>query len=206
MTQGIDLAGTRLIILRHGNTDWNAGGRFQGQIDIPLNDLGLAQAEKAAARLAEREPDALVSSDLRRAAQTADALGQRLGLPVHRDARLRERSFGLWEGLSREEVAERYPAGWEAWRHGEPLVGDGIEATGDVVKRAGEALTAAAERAPGGLVVAATHGGTAKHALAALLGWSEEVLGTVTVLGNCHWTELINYAGRGWRLVGHNNS
>ncbi|MBB5869789.1 putative phosphoglycerate mutase [Allocatelliglobosispora scoriae] len=205
MTSGaVDLAGTRLIIWRHGNTDWNAGNRFQGQLDIPLNELGRAQAQSAAAVLAELHPDAIVTSDLQRAAHTAAALAERTGLTAHRDARLRERHFGAWEGLTREEIQERSPAGFEAWRLGQPLVADGIERAEDLLKRAHEGLVAAAERAPGGTVVVATHGGTARWAIAAMLGWPEEVIAGIGVLGNCHWSELRFYPRTGWRLTAHN--
>ena len=205
MTSGaIDLTGTRLIIWRHGNTDWNASERFQGQLDVPLNELGMAQAQAAAAVLAELNPDALVTSDLQRAAHTAAALAERTGLTAHRDARLRERHFGAWQGLTRAEIQERSPGGFEAWRNGDPLTVDGIERAEDLLKRAGEGLFAAADRAPGGTVVVATHGGTARWALSAVLGWSEEVIAGVGVLGNCHWTELRCYPRTGWRLTAHN--
>lgn len=205
-SDGIDLAGTRLIIWRHGNTDWNATERFQGQLDIPLNELGLAQAEAAAAKLAALHPDALVTSDLQRAAQTASALAGITGLTAHRDQRLRERHFGSWQGLTRAEIALAHPAGFEAWRHGEPLTVDGIEPIEELVKRSVEGMTAAAERAPGGIVVVASHGGTAKWAIGALLGWPEDVLTTISVLGNCHWAELVYYANRGWRMSAYNRS
>jgi broad specificity phosphatase PhoE len=202
----VDLAGTKLIIWRHGLTDWNAGERFQGQTDIPLNDRGLAQAQTAAGVLAGRKPDVIVSSDLLRASQTAAALSNVTGVTVTRDRRLRERAFGDWEGCTRAEIAERFPEVWQAWLHGEPLSGHGIESTEEIIKRSGEALSAAAESAPGGLIVAATHGGTSKLALTALLGWPDDVLSQICVLGNCHWMELHHYGSRGWRLMGHNLS
>ena len=100
---------TRLIVWRHGNTDWNAGNRVQGQTDIPLNELGREQAAAAAAMLAALKPDAIVASDLQRAARTAAALAALTGLPVRTDARLRERYFGQWQGLTMTEVADPVP-------------------------------------------------------------------------------------------------
>lgn len=118
---------TRLIVWRHGNTEWNADGRVQGQTDVPLNDLGREQARAAAAVLAELRPDAIVSSDLRRAADTAAALAALTGLPVRPDARLRERYFGHWQGLALSEVAERFPEEYARWRAGDPDPGAEIE-------------------------------------------------------------------------------
>ena len=116
----------QLIVLRHGRTEWNATGRFQGQADIPLDHRGLAQANGAARVLAELAPAAIVSSDLRRATQTAGALSELTGLAVALDARLREIDVGSWEGLTIEEIldvdpglAARYLAGEDV-----PLVGD----------------------------------------------------------------------------------
>ena len=94
-----------VLFWRHGQTDFNVAGRFQGQSDVPLNDTGRAQAEQAARRLAELGPELIVSSDLSRAAATADSLATLLGLEPVRDRRLRETAFGEWEGSSRAEVA-----------------------------------------------------------------------------------------------------
>src|ERR1043165_9622734 len=88
---------SRLILWRHGNTDWNAAHRVQGQTDVPLNALGLRQAADVAVKLAPRNPTLLISSDSSRAARTADALADITGLVAQRDPRLRERAFGLWE-------------------------------------------------------------------------------------------------------------
>src|SRR5688572_16900664 len=96
---------TRLIVWRHGNTDWNAQGRVQGQTDVPLNDLGRQQAVDAAELLVRLKPDVIVASDLRRAVDTAAALGALTGLSVRPDPRLRERFFGDWQGSTMVEVA-----------------------------------------------------------------------------------------------------
>ena len=99
----------RVLLLRHGRTRWNAQRRFQGQADPPLDDIGRAQAYEVAALVAALEPQLIVSSDALRAAQTAAPLAEITGLPVQLEPRLRERSLGHWEGLTREEVQERYP-------------------------------------------------------------------------------------------------
>jgi probable phosphoglycerate mutase len=195
---------TRLIIWRHGNTDWNASDRVQGHADVPLNDLGRQQAAAAAPLLAALHPDAIVSSDLRRAADTAAALAALTGLPVRTDPRLRERYYGHWQGLTIAEVAERYPVEYARWRAGEQAPGCEIESLDDVGKRVGEALQDAADLVPGGTVVVATHGGAARQSCGQLLGWGPEILRSVGPLQNCHWTELRHDPVRGWQLRAHN--
>jgi probable phosphoglycerate mutase len=99
---------TTLLLARHGETDWNRELRIQGSSDIDLNALGREQAESLADELADVELDAIYASDLSRARATAEAVAARKLLPVRLDARLRERSFGTWEGLTREDIEERY--------------------------------------------------------------------------------------------------
>lgn len=195
---------TRLVVWRHGNTDWNASGRVQGQSDISLNDLGREQAHAAARLLAGLRPDAIVASDLRRAADTAAALAVLTSLPVRADVRLRERYFGRWQGLRLTEAAERYPDEYARWRAGDPDPGAGIETLDDLGKRLGAALQEAADTVPGGTVVVATHGGAARQGIGQLLGWEPAVLRSVDSLRNCHWTELWHDDTRGWHLRAHN--
>jgi alpha-ribazole phosphatase len=122
---------TRLILVRHGETDWNLTGRFQGQADVPLNSTGLRQATVLAQRLARERPAAIYASDLARAWQTAQAIYQALAsalvtesstpyipcaaLPLIVEARLRELNYGAWQGLTYTEIAQRYPLEWERW-------------------------------------------------------------------------------------------
>jgi probable phosphoglycerate mutase len=195
-----------LVLWRHGITDWNAGERVQGQTDTPLNDRGREQAADAARRLAARRPAAIVASDLRRAADTAAALAALTDLPVRLDPRLRERHFGQWQGLTITEIAERYPAEHVRWRAGDDDVGCGVESLSDMAKRVGSALREAADAAAGGTVVVATHGGSARHGIGELLGWSPEVSWTLIGLANCHWSELRLDPVHGWRLRAHNVS
>ncbi|HET8661386.1 MAG TPA: histidine phosphatase family protein [Micromonosporaceae bacterium] len=197
---------TRLIVWRHGQTEWNATDRVQGQYDVPLSPLGREQAAAAAARLADLHPDVIVASDLRRAADTAAALAAVTGLPVAADPRLRERHLGEWQGLTLVEVRRRWPAELDRWRAGDPSPGCAIEHIEELAKRAAAALREAAGRSPGGTVVVATHGGAARQGCAGLLGWPEGVTRTLGGLANCHWTELRDDPVRGWQLWGHNLS
>jgi len=189
----------RLILLRHGRTEWNANRRYQGQADPPLDEIGRAQAIEAAALVAAMRPDLLVSSDLQRAHRTAEMVASLTGLELHTDVRLRERHLGHWQGLTREEVASRYPDEFAEWLAGR-----------DVTRRGGESRVEVAERACAlvaglpavELAVLVCHGGTAMCLSAALLGLPQ----TPSVLGplaNCHWTELRD-AGSGWTLRAHN--
>ncbi len=197
---------TRLIIWRHGRTTWNATDRIQGHADVELDELGHRQAASAAVALAARKPDAIVASDLSRASATAGYLAERLGLPVHLDARLRERDFGQWQGLTVPEVAQRHPQEYARWRTGDPVGGCAVEDVDDLAKRAVAGLTEAAGRAPGGTVVAVCHGGTTRFGMAALVGWPASVLRGFAPLGNCHWVELREDPVRGWQLCNYNAS
>jgi broad specificity phosphatase PhoE len=105
---------TTLWLVRHGQTDWNVEGRWQGQADPPLNTEGRAQAEALAARLNGIAFAALYASDLQRARETADVIARKIGRPVSLDARLREINQGEWEGMLSEQVQREYPAEWAA--------------------------------------------------------------------------------------------
>jgi glucosyl-3-phosphoglycerate phosphatase len=195
---------SRLIVWRHGNTDWNATSRVQGQTDVPLNALGRQQAVDAAELLIKTRPDAIVASDLHRAADTAAALATLTGLPVTYDKRLRERFFGSWQGLTMPEVAELHPAEHTRWTNGQEIGGD-IETLHDLGARVASALLAAAELAPpGGTVIVATHGAAARQGIGHLLAWPLETLRTLRALQNCHWVELTHDKRRGWQVAAYN--
>lgn len=194
------VTGRRLVLLRHGRTAWNAGGRFQGQLDPPLDDVGRAQASAAAAVLAALRASYVVSSDLRRASDTAAALG----LPARLDSRLREIDLGGWQGLSREEIQNRYPGEWAAWVAGADVRRGGGETYAEVGVRACAALEESLrELEPDGVLVAVTHGGTARAAIGAMLALAPESWWRLAPLGNCRWSVLVETA-RGWRLAEHN--
>ncbi len=101
----------RLYLVRHGQTAWNATGRIQGHSDVPLDEVGLRQAQQVARWLSERteKPIAIYSSDLARASQTAQAIAELVGAPLQQVPDLRERYWGVWEGLTTEEIQARYP-------------------------------------------------------------------------------------------------
>lgn len=195
---------TTIILWRHGNTDWNTDGRIQGQLDVPLNERGRFQAQAAAGRLVLLRPDLLISSDSGRAVETAMALADMVDVRVERDARLRERGFGPWEGLTIDEVRERFPDAHARWRAGEPLPEDGLEATADLGKRVAETIRETADRVPDGRAILVTHGGSVKWGLITLLGWPEEIAPTLRGMGNCNWAELRHDAARGWELIRYN--
>jgi len=107
---------TEILLIRHGETDWNAARRLQGHIDIPLNAEGERQAAALGQALRDEALDAIVASDLQRALQTARAVAQHRGLPVQTDAGLRERCYGAFEGMNYHEIGQRYPIEYAAWQ------------------------------------------------------------------------------------------
>jgi broad specificity phosphatase PhoE len=198
-----DLPVPRLLIWRHGRTEWNAAGRFQGQLDPPLDDEGRRQAALVAPLLAAVLPAdeaVVVSSDLSRATETAAALADLLGVRLRTDPRLREHGLGCWEGLTRDEVAERYPEQFADWRAGRPVHGRGGEEAPRVAERA---LAALADLPEAPVAVVVTHGGTAGRLLEALLGLDADHRRVFGPLGNCSWSEVVRQSGS-WRLVRHN--
>jgi probable phosphoglycerate mutase len=117
---------TRIVAIRHGETSWNVDARIQGHLDIPLNDVGLWQAQRAGAALADEHFDAIYSSDLKRARETAKALGQATGCPVQPDTGLRERCFGSFEGRTFHDIEASAPEHARRWRKRDPeFVPDG---------------------------------------------------------------------------------
>jgi broad specificity phosphatase PhoE len=147
---------TRILLVRHGQSTWNAIGRWQGQADAPLSDLGRTQAKTAGAVLVEDEDGvtAVVSSDLTRARETADVLAVALGVPVEVEPRLRESATGEWTGLTHAEIERTWPGWIAAGRR--PA---GFEPWPDVAERASAALVAIAARHAGATVIAVAHGG-----------------------------------------------
>jgi broad specificity phosphatase PhoE len=150
---GVD--GTRVLLVRHGQSTWNADGRWQGQADPPLSELGERQAAQAASRLVG--VDAVWASDLTRARRTAELVAGSLGLPVRVDARLRERHAGPWQGLTRAEIEERWPRYLAEGRRP-----DGYEPDASIVARALAALEDLAVAHCGEEVVVVTHGGVVR--------------------------------------------
>ncbi|WP_372594365.1 histidine phosphatase family protein [Actinotalea sp.] len=196
-----------VVLWRHGRTAYNAAGRMQGQIDIPLDDVGRWQAVQGAQHLAQRLfPDRIVSSDLGRAVSTAEALAGLSGVPVETDPQLRERSFGDWEGLTAEEIDARWPEQFAVWRAGGDPHRTGAETRAAVAQRFGAAVVRHAESldADQTLVVVA-HGAAIGLGIGALLGLDANRR-LVAGLHNAHWS-LVRPSGRSpgsWFLEAHN--
>jgi len=194
----------RVILLRHGRTEWNATGRFQGQMDSALDLIGKAQAQGAAVAVAPMQPDAIVSSDLSRCVDTASAVGAETGVDVVLDRRLREIHLGAWEGLTRAEARERFPEEYAGWQAGEDRRrGDG-ETYAEVGARAAECILEWLDRlGAGATLVTVTHGGTARATIGTMLSFDPDLYWRLAPLGNCRWSMLTDI-GRGWRLEEHN--
>jgi probable phosphoglycerate mutase len=151
---------TRVIVVRHGQTEWNVQARIQGQGDSELTDEGRAQARSIAERLARAPFDILVSSDLGRAAATAEHIASRCGRPIVLDARLRERHFGVGEGMTYEEVDRAYPGAFARVRSVDPdFVIPGGESRRQFHERVRAAFDSLAAAHAGRTVVVVTHGG-----------------------------------------------
>jgi broad specificity phosphatase PhoE len=150
---------TRFCLIRHGQTDWNLEGRYQGQGDVPLNETGRAQARALAETLKGQTFAAIYSSDLKRASETAQIVAASLGLPVTFDARLREIDQGEWEGQLVEAVHARFTEIWQQRKADPVSVGaPGGETVGQVAVRMAEALCDIAHRYPAEPVLIASHG------------------------------------------------
>ncbi len=152
---------THLILIRHGETDWNIEGRWQGQTDIPLNNQGLRQADEIAKALSQTEIHAIFSSDLLRAHQTAEILACLKNLPVHVDRRLREIHQGEWQGLLISEIQKRYVIQFQD-RQKEPLntAPPGGETAAQVQQRALAAIRHIVRQYPSQTVAVISHGFT----------------------------------------------
>ncbi len=157
----IDTHMTELWLVRHGQTDWNLEGRYQGQSDVPLNATGLAQAADLAASLDGRHFDALYASDLARAYQTAQVIAARLGLPVHTDTRLREINQGEWQGRTLDEIKGIYNEGAQATHVTiDPVTAraPGGESVWEVSQRMAQAADDITRTYPHGAVLVVGHG------------------------------------------------
>ena len=151
----------RICLVRHGETAWNAERRLQGHTDIPLNPTGLAQARAIADQLATQHFDALYTSDLLRAVQTAEATARRLGLTAVRHPGLRERHFGVFQGLTYDEARARYPQAYACFETRDPdyAFEQGGESLRSFAQRIREVVTALATRHAGQQILLVAHGG-----------------------------------------------
>jgi broad specificity phosphatase PhoE len=193
---------SRLILVRHGRTLWNAENRGQGQTDIPLDAVGREQAAAAGAALALLKPSVVWSSDLSRARDTAAAVG----LPVVTDPRLREIDLGRYEGLTPAEWEADDPVTYKLWRSGHDVRRGGGETYAEVGVRAAaavkEALASVAD--PWGLTVIVAHGGTIRALLVELLALPTSPWSHLHGLNNTACADLVHAAdGRGWQLLAY---
>lgn len=191
----------RLVMLRHGQTEWNATSRMQGQLDTDLTDLGREQAAAAAEVLAKRQPLAIVSSDLRRALDTATALGERSAVPVQIDTRLRETHLGDWQGLTHLEVDAVAPGARVAWRDDARWAPHGGESRVDVAARSTPLVDELLERitewgadADDRPVVLVAHGGLIAALTGGLLGLPVDNWPVLGGMGNASWAQLSGHA------------
>jgi probable phosphoglycerate mutase len=194
----------QLLLLRHGRTEYNASGRFQGQVDVPLDEVGRAQAARVAPLLAAHRPVTIISSDSSRAVETARPVAALLGQDVLLDENLREIDIGGWSGLTLTEVEQAFPQEYTDWINGvrEQLRRGGGETYGEVGARAFMSVWPLLDGPSDEVVLAVTHGGTARSLIDLMLGIpvrSRHVLGG---LPNAAWSRLEE--GRfGWRLAEH---
>ncbi|AXG77800.1 histidine phosphatase family protein [Streptomyces paludis] len=196
--------GRRIVLWRHGRTAWNLERRFQGTTDIELTDEGVAQARRAARLLASLKPDAIIASDLRRAAATAAELASVTGLGIQHDAALRETFAGTWQGLTHDEIIGRYGEEYAAWKRGEPIRRGGGELETEVADRAAPVVLRHADQLPdGGTLVVVSHGGTIRTTIGRLLGLEAFHWEGLGGLSNCCWS-VLGEGARGWRLLEHN--
>jgi 2,3-bisphosphoglycerate-dependent phosphoglycerate mutase len=151
---------TELIVIRHGETDWNRQHRFQGQIDVPLNEIGQAQARRLAERLADEAFDVVVASDLQRARTTAEAATAARALPLQVEPLWREQAFGVLEGLDVPTIVDQHPQLWAQWvRHDADYALPGGESVREFHARIWRALDDLVQRHAGARVLVFTHGG-----------------------------------------------
>ncbi len=216
---------TRVVLLRHGQTDFNAQGRFQGVSDIPLNNVGRAQARAAGRLLAHRlgggrsRRARVVCSPLVRAQETARIVaGALLGvgvLPLDEggasgagpliDARLIERGYGQFEGLTRVEIERDLPGAYAVWQETGECAEAGIESSRAVGERLRRAVESCAVGVQGATLIVVSHGSAIMRGVETMIGLDPQGFHGFRGLDNCHWSELVpDRTGEGWRLAAHN--
>ncbi len=193
------MAHRRVIVWRHGRTAWNVAGRVQGQSDIPLDEVGQAQAREAAGYLAALAPSRIVSSDLKRAAVTAEALGAVAGLPIELDRRFREMDFGAREGLTWPQAWDRMPEAMQAWVDGDETKVPGSETHRQAGDRFADALRDTLDSiGRGQTLVVVAHGAVIRTGVSSFLNLPESSWRTLGGLANCNWSVLEESRYRDW--------
>ena len=195
----------RLVLWRHGETDYNASGRMQGQLDSVLTDVGRNQARFAVPALARFSPDVVVASDLKRATDTATIFTEASGVPLRFDKRLRETNLGLWQGMTGAQVDEQWPGARQLWQTDSTWTPPGGEARVEVAARAYEVVADLDETAEDTAVLCA-HGGLITALTGHLLELPVSIWAKLGGIGNCHWVVLARRrsSGLAWRLIVYN--
>ncbi len=185
-----------IFLARHGETEWNRIGRWQGRTDIPLSDVGRAQALGLADRLRGRGITEIHASDLSRARETAEIVGAALGVTrLSLDPRLRERGFGRFEGLTRAECAERHAEAWRRYLADRRDTPSDAEPQDEVVARVVAGLTAVAESAdPAGHVLVVSHGAAIRSFIHSITGSAPPPLANTALF-------LVSYENRGFTSI-----
>jgi broad specificity phosphatase PhoE len=194
---------TQVLVVRHGETDWNREGRWQGQGGPGLNDTGRAQAARIAERLARVRIDALYTSDLARAEETARIIGRAVGERPRQQKGLREVDNGDWRGLTRAQVRRRDPAGYRRWLRGEPGWHGG-ETYDQMHARVIATLERLAAKHPRGRIVLVSHGGAVRAIVAHAVGLPHHDRVHIDGAANCSLTTVATVRGA-LRLVGFND-
>jgi broad specificity phosphatase PhoE len=194
----------QLVLWRHGETDFNAARRIQGQLDSKLTPTGLRQARRAARWLAEFEPAVLMTSDLSRAGDTAAVLAAETGIPLRVDKRLRETNCGTWQGMTHAEVEALWPGDLQTWRGNPQWAPPGGETRVEVATRAAQVVAELDADCPGSAVLC-THGGLIAGLTPLLLGIPVSAWSVFAGISNCHCTVLMR-RGIGWRLFSYNSA
>ena len=199
------LVANRILLWRHGQTDWNIANRFQGHSDIPLNEVGKFQAKHAAQILAPMEPTMIISSDLDRARNTAHALADIVKLEINIDERLRETNGGKWEGKTGAENRAADLHNFVRWLDGDDIpAGETGETRSQVASRAAAAIEDALAGKDNQLLVVTTHGGTARCLLGHYLNLPYSHWTRIGGLSNASWSILGQSPVKGWFLAEHN--
>jgi glucosyl-3-phosphoglycerate phosphatase len=197
----------RLVMVRHGETDFNVEGRMQGHLDSELTTAGVDQAHRVARLLIGYQPVRLISSDLSRAARTAEQIGLTTGLSVSLDQRLRETNLGKWQGFTPDEIEVDWPGAVAAWRSDPTSAPPGGESRVDVANRALPVVEELDRELDGDepvTVVFCAHGGLISSLSCALIGLDPPSWVVIAALGNAHWSVVQRRAqpGSPWRLAG----
>ena len=198
--------GNRVVLWRHGQTDWNIKNRFQGHSDIPLNEVGIYQVQLAARLLADMQPTKIISSDLQRARVTAQALSDLVKLPIEIDHELRETHGGKWEGKTGKENRAEDFLNFVRWIDGDnnPAGETGERRTDVAIRAAGAIDRALSDGGDEQVLIVATHGGTARCVMGHLLELPQSHWGVIGGLSNAAWS-VLQCGPKGWYLVEHNS-